>query len=45
MLPERESCVTMEANGVKIRCENEIEYMIAQEIFAEEEYGFHTSGN
>lgn len=31
------------SNGVVVRCENEIEYMIAYEIFGEEEYGFHTN--
>lgn len=41
VVPEGEGSVTIETNGVIVRCENEIEYMIAQEIFAEEEYGFH----
>lgn len=41
VMPQEEDCVTIEANGVMVRCENEIEYMIAQEIFAQEEYGFH----
>lgn len=33
------------SGNVVIRCENEIEYMIAYEIFGEEEYGFHTNEN
>lgn len=37
--------VELYANGVHVQCENEVEYMIAQQIFAEEEYGFHTKDN
>lgn len=31
------------AHGIMAQCKNDIEYMIAQEIFAGEEYGFHTN--
>lgn len=41
---EGKDTVNILANGITVRCTNEIEYMIAQEILAGEEYGFHTSG-
>lgn len=37
-----ENTVEFIANGVHVQCDNEVEYMIAQEIFAGEEYGFHS---
>lgn len=41
---EGKDTVNILADGITVRCTNEIEYMIAQEIFAGEEYGFHASG-
>lgn len=41
----KKNTVKINANNVHVQCENEVEYMIAQEIFAEEEYGFHSKDN
>ncbi len=42
---EEKGIVKIWKDEVVVRCENEIEYMIAQEIFAGEEYGFHVNEN
>lgn len=41
----KENTVAFYANGVHVQCENEVEFMIAQEIFAGEEYGFYSKAD
>lgn len=41
----KQNTINIISNDIVIQCENEIEFMIAQEIFAKEEYGFHMEEN